>query len=279
MPPSLAIVLGLVALLRSLVISSLRLLSDRPQLRHGDMRLHWIAGENKWLATRYGLAGMCIRTPGGRKRQLRQEVGDLVDRLLPIARETGDHPYLAALQPMDQFESGAARQRRVYRQGGTWPAVIQDLKGRFAEGLIFPTGPTVLLVEDNPESRDGLSRHLQRKGYKTLIAVDGRAGVDVARAQTPDIILMDMSLPILDGWEATRKLKAAPQTRAIPVIALTAHAMAGDREKALEAGCDDYETKPVEFARLLAKIQSFRAKNPHSQESGVRSRKCLTPDS
>ena len=117
--------------------------------------------------------------------------------------------------------------------------------------------PKVLVVEDNEENRDGLSRHLRRKGYETLLAVDGREGVDVARAEAPDLILMDMSLPGLDGWEATRILKAAPQTRGIPVIALTAHAMAGDREKALEVGCDDYDTKPVEFARLLAKIQSL----------------------
>ena len=113
----------------------------------------------------------------------------------------------------------------------------------------------VLLVEDNEESRDALSRHLRRTGYEPLTAVDGREGVALARAEAPDLILMDMSLPGLDGWEATRQLKAAPQTRGIPVIALTAHAMAGDREKALEAGCDDYDTKPVEFARLLAKIQ------------------------
>ena len=115
--------------------------------------------------------------------------------------------------------------------------------------------PKVLLVEDNEESRDGLSRHLRRKGYEVLTAVDGRQGVDVARAEAPDLILMDMSLPVLDGWEATRQLKAAPQTRGIPVIALTAHAMAGDRERALEAGCNDYDTKPIEFPRLLAKIQ------------------------
>jgi two-component system, cell cycle response regulator DivK len=125
--------------------------------------------------------------------------------------------------------------------------------------------PTVLVVEDNEASREGLSRHLKRKGYKTLIAVDGREGVYVACAEMPDIILMDMSLPILDGWEATRKLKSTPQTRAIPIIALTAHAMAGDREKALEAGCDDYDTKPVEFARLLAKIQSLLDKKPAPQ--------------
>jgi CheY-like chemotaxis protein len=118
----------------------------------------------------------------------------------------------------------------------------------------------VLLVEDNEESRDGLSRRLGRKGYEVLLAADGRQGVEKARAEAPDLILMDMSLPVLDGWEATRQLKAAPQTRGIPVIALTAHAMAGDRERALEAGCDDYDTKPVEFARLLAKIQSLLEK-------------------
>jgi CheY-like chemotaxis protein len=115
----------------------------------------------------------------------------------------------------------------------------------------------VLLVEDNEASRDGLSRRLVRKGYEVLLAADGRQGVEKALAEAPDLILMDMSLPGLDGWEATRQLKAAPQTRGIPVIALTAHAMAGDRERALEAGCDDYDTKPVEFARLLAKIQSL----------------------
>jgi CheY-like chemotaxis protein len=120
--------------------------------------------------------------------------------------------------------------------------------------------PKVLLVEDSEESRDGLARHLRRKGYETLIAVDGRQGLDVARAEAPDLILMDMSLPVLDGWEATRQLKAAPETRGIPVIALTAHAMAGDRGRALEAGCDDYDTKPVELARLLVKIESLLGK-------------------
>jgi CheY-like chemotaxis protein len=118
----------------------------------------------------------------------------------------------------------------------------------------------VLLVEDNEASRDGLSRYLRRKGYEVVIAVDGRQGVDVARAEAPDLILMDMSLPVLDGWEATRRLKAGPPTRGIPVIALTAHAMAGDREKALEAGCDDYDTKPIEFPRLLAKIEALLGK-------------------
>jgi CheY-like chemotaxis protein len=120
--------------------------------------------------------------------------------------------------------------------------------------------PRVLLVEDNEESRDGLARHLRRKGYEVLLAVDGRQGVDVAVAVVPDLILMDMSLPVLDGWEATWQLKAGPGTRGIPLIALTAHAMAGDRERALEAGCDDYDTKPIEFPRLLAKIESLLQK-------------------
>src|SRR5262245_51522123 len=115
--------------------------------------------------------------------------------------------------------------------------------------------PRLLLVEDNEENRDGLSRHLRRKGFEVLVAVDGQQGIESARAGAPDLILMDMSLPVLDGWEATRQLKAAPETRHIPVIAITAHAMAGDREKALQAGCDEYDTKPVEFARLLEKIQ------------------------
>ena len=117
--------------------------------------------------------------------------------------------------------------------------------------------PKILLVEDNEMNRDMLSRRLERRGYQVIIAVDGQEGVALARAHVPDLILMDMSLPVLDGWEATRQLKAALQTRAIPIIALTAHAMSGDREKALEAGCDDYDSKPVEFARLLGKIQAL----------------------
>ena len=119
--------------------------------------------------------------------------------------------------------------------------------------------PKILLVEDNEMNRDMLSRRLERRGYQVFIAVDGQQGVDMAQTETPDLILMDMSLPVLDGWEATRQLKADPQTGSIPVIALTAHAMAGDRAKALEAGCDDYDTKPVEFPRLLAKIQALLA--------------------
>ncbi len=115
--------------------------------------------------------------------------------------------------------------------------------------------PKILLVEDNEMNRDMLSRRLSRRGYELVIAVDGEQGLTMAQSEMPDLILMDMSLPVLDGWEATRRLKSAPETRSIPVIALTAHAMAGDKAKALSAGCDDYDTKPIELRRLLGKIQ------------------------
>jgi two-component system, cell cycle response regulator DivK len=115
----------------------------------------------------------------------------------------------------------------------------------------------ILLVEDNEMNRDMLSRRLKRRGIEVLVAVDGAEGVAVATAEQPDLILMDMSLPVLDGWAATRRLKASVATQSIPVIALTAHAMAGDQEKCLEAGCDDYDTKPVEFVRLMGKIQAI----------------------
>ena len=112
----------------------------------------------------------------------------------------------------------------------------------------------ILLVEDNEMNRDMLSRRLARRGYEVLVAVDGETGLEMATREAPALILMDMSLPGLDGWEATRRIKASPATQAIRVIALTAHAMAGDREKALAAGCDDFDTKPVDFERLLTKI-------------------------
>jgi two-component system, cell cycle response regulator DivK len=115
----------------------------------------------------------------------------------------------------------------------------------------------ILVVEDNEMNRDMLTRRLERRGYEVAVAVDGGQGLALARSGAPDLILMDMSLPVLDGWEATRQLKAAPETRAIPIIALTAHAMSGDRDRALEAGCDDYDTKPVELPRLLEKIQAL----------------------
>ena len=115
----------------------------------------------------------------------------------------------------------------------------------------------ILLVEDNEMNRDMLSRRLTRKGFEVLIAEDGQKGMDMTQNEHPDLVLMDMSLPVVDGWEATRQLKAAEETKHIPIIALTAHAMAGDREKTLEAGCDDYDTKPIELARLLEKINAL----------------------
>jgi CheY-like chemotaxis protein len=120
----------------------------------------------------------------------------------------------------------------------------------------------ILLVEDNEMNRDMLSRRLQKRGYEVAMAVDGEEGVAMAQSETPALILMDMSLPGIDGWEATRRIKAAPNSRSIPVIALTAHALTSDRDQALAAGCDDFDTKPVEFARLLAKIETLLGKAP-----------------
>jgi len=122
----------------------------------------------------------------------------------------------------------------------------------------------ILLVEDNEMNRDMLSRRLQRRGYEVVMAVDGAQGVALAQSEKPALVLMDMNLPVMDGWAATRALKADAVTRNIPVIGLTAHAMAGDREKCLEAGCDDYDTKPVELPRLLEKIATLLDKTRHS---------------
>jgi CheY-like chemotaxis protein len=118
----------------------------------------------------------------------------------------------------------------------------------------------ILIVEDNEMNRDMLSRRLIRRGYDIVMAVDGAEGIATAKSASPDLILMDMSLPVVDGWEAARRLKADADTRAIPVIGLTAHAMAGDRDKVIEAGCDDYDTKPVELPRLLQKIEALLAR-------------------
>ncbi len=120
----------------------------------------------------------------------------------------------------------------------------------------------ILLVEDNEMNRDMLSRRLERRGYLVVMALDGGQGVAMATSEAPDLILMDMSLPVLDGWEATRRIKSDERTKSIPIIALTAHAMSGDREKALEAGCDDYDIKPIELPRLLAKIDALLGKEP-----------------
>jgi two-component system cell cycle response regulator DivK len=122
----------------------------------------------------------------------------------------------------------------------------------------------VLLVEDNEMNRDILFRRLSRRGYVVVFAVDGQQGVEMARSEKPDIILMDMSLPIIDGWEATRRVKSDNAIRDVPVIGLTAHAMSGDREKALDAGCDDYDTKPVEFDRLISKIERLLSQRPNN---------------
>ena len=127
--------------------------------------------------------------------------------------------------------------------------------------------PKILLVEDNEMNRDMLSRRLERKGFSVVLAVDGQGGVTMAQTHAPDLVLMDMSLPVLDGWEATRRIKASADTRNIPIIALTAHAMSSDRDKALEAGCDDYDTKPVDLTRLLVKIQTLLARDPVETES------------
>jgi len=115
----------------------------------------------------------------------------------------------------------------------------------------------ILVVEDNEMNRDMLTRRLERKGFEVVIAIDGKAGIDMAASSNPDIILMDLSLPVIDGWEATRQIKANPATQSIPVIALTAHAMAGDEQKALKAGCDNYDTKPIDLKRLLGKIDNL----------------------
>ena len=117
--------------------------------------------------------------------------------------------------------------------------------------------PRILVIDDNEPNRRILSRRLERRGFEVLLASDGKAGVETARAERPDLILMDMNMPRIDGWEATRQIKAAPETAKVPVIGLTAHALTGDRERALEAGCEDYHIKPVDFTRLLAQIEAL----------------------
>ena len=122
--------------------------------------------------------------------------------------------------------------------------------------------PKILLIEDNEQNRDALARRLQRRGYDVIMAVDGQQGIAMAQSELPDLILMDLNLPDVDGWEATRIIKGTPETQAIPIMAMTAHAIAGDQERALQAGCDDYHAKPVEFTRLLEQIEALLKKTP-----------------
>ena len=128
--------------------------------------------------------------------------------------------------------------------------------------------PKILLIEDNEMNRDMLSRRLSRKGFEIAIAEDGERGVEMAQSESPSLILMDISLPVMDGYQATRRIKANPTTRSIPIVALTAHAMSGDREKCLEAGCDEYETKPVDLPRLLEKIEKLIPGNQNDSARG-----------
>jgi CheY-like chemotaxis protein len=127
--------------------------------------------------------------------------------------------------------------------------------------------PKIVLIEDNAENREALSRRLQRRGYEVLVAPDGQQGVELVKAEKPDLVLMDMNMPVLDGWQATRMIRADDDMKSVPVIGLTAHALAGDREKALEAGCSDYHTKPVEFARLLEQIEVLIRNGGQSSEA------------
>ncbi len=130
--------------------------------------------------------------------------------------------------------------------------------------------PRILLIEDNEWSRDMLARRLARRGYQVILAADGQRGIVMAQSQSPDLIVMDMSLPEIDGWEATRRLKSDPATRAIPIVALTAHAMASDRQKAMDAGCDDYHTKPVDFESLVRSIEGFlEARHDQAHAGGL----------
>ncbi len=168
MPATLSAALGIVALIRSLVIFTQRLLEERPHLRRGDMRRHWIAVENKWLATRYGLGAMYIRTPGGKRRPLRHDLGELMHRLMPIARESGDDAFLASLLPVEDFELGAERQRRMYRETGSWPELIKDMRERLS-AEIDAAGSTIPAASNEPPRQPeegaglaGAQRVLQR---------------------------------------------------------------------------------------------------------------------
>ena len=162
---------------------------------------------------------------------------------------------------MPNFSKSGSGMPVVLRHGvpasGNHRLDISDDVDHGEEPLLLAGQPFLLVVDDDEMNRDMLSRRLLKKGYQVMLAVDGQSGVELAQTEAPDLILMDMSLPVLDGWEASRKLKTNPQTRHVPIIALTAHAMAGDRERAIEAGCDDYDTTPIALPRLLGKIEAL----------------------
>jgi CheY-like chemotaxis protein len=169
-----------------------------------------------------------------------------------------------AKDPRQRFQNGAELLEAVKQMRQALAAPPEPAprpKPRARDAVPAPAGAAkILLVEDNEMNRDMLSRRLERRGYKVVIAVDGSQAVSMADSEAPDLILMDMSLPVMSGWEATKRIKADAALRSIPVIALTAHAMAGDKETALQAGCDDYDTKPVELNRLLGKIGALLKK-------------------
>ena len=147
----------------------------------------------------------------------------------------------------------------VWRQAAHVTASL-DLSSEQGEAVERGTMPKILLIEDNEQNRDALARRLQRRGYDVIMAADGQQGIAMAQSDLPDLILMDLNLPDVDGWEATRIIKETPKTQAIPIMAMTAHAIAGDQERALQAGCDDYHAKPVEFPRLLEQIEALLKK-------------------
>jgi len=147
----------------------------------------------------------------------------------------------------------------VWRQAAHVTA-SRDLSSEQGEAVERGTMPKILLIEDNEQNRDALARRLQRRGYDVIMAADGQQGIAMAQSDLPDLILMDLNLPDVDGWEATRIIKGTPKTQAIPIMAMTAHAIAGDQERALQAGCDDYHAKPVEFPRLLEQIEALLKK-------------------
>jgi len=228
---------------------------DRPpsKLRH-ELRtpIHQILGYSELLQEEAEAAGQNGFVPDLQKIQgAARRLLELIDDLFTAS---GSRPAISEKAPAAGEMTGF--KLRAVRDVPPSPEPLRPAPEPREDGAAVDR---ILVVDDNELNRDMLSRRLIRNGYEVSIAVDGQQGADMAMSQLPDLILMDMSLPVIDGWEATRRIKANDATRRIPVIALTAHAMAGDREKAIEAGCDDYDTKPVEITRLLGKIATLLA--------------------